>query len=105
NGPLDTNAALYADEGFLYWFTRGAPWEDQGPYSGIRTLISARLPWPASRMESTRAFFSGLTTPLNDATGDLVRLADQMESVQADLDRAIEAESFDIFYLPGALFH
>src|SRR5690554_5908296 len=42
---LDANALIYADEGLLYWFVRGVPWEDQGSYEGVNSLISARLPW------------------------------------------------------------
>lgn len=102
---LDVSGALYAEEGYLYWLARGVPWEDRGTYSGIRALISSRLPWPAARLENVEAFFTGLITSLNEAGDDLVELADLMAPIQEDLEHAINAERYKLFYLPGAVFH
>lgn len=102
---LDANALIYADEGLLYWFVRGVPWEDQGSYKGVRSLISARLPWPQERLAGVQAFFTGITQPLNLATADLVQLADAMASIQDDIARALEDDYFDSIYIPGLTFH
>lgn len=102
---LDANALLYADEGLLFWAVRGVPWEDQGSYMGVRSLVSARLPWPQERLAGVQAFFTGITHPLNLATADLVLLADAMASIQDDIARALEDDSFDAIYIPGLTFH
>src|SRR5690554_4224105 len=102
---LDANALLYADEGLLFWAVRGVPWEDQGSYKGVRSLISARLPWPQERLAGVQAFFTGITHPLNLASADLVQLADAMASIQDDLARALADDYFDSIYIPGLTFH
>lgn len=102
---FDANAALYADEGLLYWFARAVPWEDKGSYAGIRTLIARRLPWAATRLESARTFFDALERPLSLAATDLEQLADAMTQIEEDLARAVAAPDFDLLYIPGSVFH
>src|SRR5690554_12190 len=102
---LDANALLYADEGLLFWAVRGVPWEDQGSCKGVRSLISARLPWPQERLAGVQAFFTGITHPLNLATADLVQLADAMASIQDDIARELEGDYFGPVYFPGLTFH
>lgn len=103
--PVDANALIYADEGLLYWVVRGVPWEDEGSYKGVKSLISAQIPWSRERISGTRAFFEGITHPLNDATADLVALADSLAPIQADLGRALDDNQFESIYIPGLTFH
>src|SRR5690554_6187875 len=103
--PVDANALFYADDGLFYWVVRGVSWEDQGSYKGVRSLISARLPWSQERLSGTQNFFGGLSNSLNLATADLTQLADSMGSIQLDIERALQDEYFDSIYIPGLTFH
>lgn len=102
---LDANTLIYAEEGLLYWVVRGVPWEDQGSYKGVNSLIAARLPWSQARLSGVQEFFEGITQSLNLATADLVVLADSMASIQADIERALADDYFDAIYIPGLTFH
>lgn len=103
--PVDANALFYADDGLFYWVVRGVSWEDQGSYKGVRSLISARLPWSQEQLSGTQNFFGGLSNSLNLATADLTQLADSMGSIQLDIERALQDEYFDSIYIPGLTFH
>jgi hypothetical protein len=102
---VDANDAIYAEEGFLYWQVRGVPWNDDGTYLGIRSLIADELPWSAERLDSLRAFFTGLDTPGDAMMDDLVVLADAMAQIENDLQRALDDPDFEFLYVPGLVFH
>lgn len=102
---LDAGQALYAEEGYLYWLSRGVPWHDDGSYTGIRNLISEDLPWPQESLEAAEAFFTGLNTPGDDLMDELVLLADATAQIEAELDLALADPDFEWIYVPGRLFH
>ena len=102
---VDANDTIYAEEGFLYWKVRGVPWDDEGTYPGIRSLIADELPWSAEQLSAMRAFFTGLETPGDDIMDDLVLMADAMGQIENDLQRALEDPEFELLYIPGPTFH
>ncbi len=102
---IDANDAIYAEEGFLYWQVRGVPWNDDGTYPGIRSLIADELPWTSDQLASLRSFFTGLESPGNDLMDELVVVADAMAQIENDLHRALEDPDFQVLYVPGPTFH
>lgn len=102
---IDANDAIYAEEGFLYWQVRGVPWNDDGEYLGIRSLIADELPWSTERLDGLRLFFTGLDSSGNEMMDDLVVMADAMAQIENDLQRALDDDSFEFFYVPGLTFH
>ena len=103
--PLDISEILYADGGVFYWASRGVPWEDNGDYAGIRSLISDRLPWSNARLGSLYEFTRGLDRPAHDVLASTVDLADALAQVERELQIAIDDPDFEVFVLPGEVFY
>ena len=106
SGTVDANDVFYAEDGFLYWASRGARWDDDGDqYQGIRSLLSDRLPWESSRLASLVDFVDGLDEPAGEAIRQLVTIANALEGVDHNLAVAIEDPEFTRLYVPGEVFH
>ncbi|MFB6264600.1 MAG: hypothetical protein ABEL76_13390 [Bradymonadaceae bacterium] len=105
SGEIDAERALYARNGFFYWWARGARWEDdRDNYDGIKSLIADRLPWSRDRLDSPQTFFDGLDRPLGEAVGDVLDIAARLEQIESDLDVALEDPNLDRFVVPGEVF-
>lgn len=105
SATFDASEILYANGGMFYWASRGVPWEDNGDYAGIRSLISDRLPWPDARLGSLYDFTRGLDRPADDALASTVALADALAQVERELQIAIDDPDFEVYVLPGEVFH
>lgn len=103
--PLDVNRAIYADNGYLYWWSRGTPWVGAGDRPGIRTLIESRLPWSAERLGSLANFTKGLTEPAGRMGEDLDRLAGSLTDIETYIQTALDDPDFQGIFIPGEVFH
>lgn len=103
---LSAQRLLYDSNGLLYWLSRGASWEGRtGEGDGIKTEISDELPWPDERLESIEAWFNPLTEPVGAARSELVALAERLESIEGNLQTALEDDEFDRIIIPGQVFY
>lgn len=106
DGDLSAQRLLYDTNGLLYWLSRGASWEGRaGEGDGIKTEISDDLPWPDERLESLEAWFNPLTEPIGAARTELVALAERLESIEGNLQTALEDDDFDRIVIPGRVFY
>jgi len=103
-GTVDAQSILYEEGGYLYWLRKGATWTGRGDSAGIRDVIADRLPWDRSRLESFDAFAEGLDTPLGEARGDVLGVAERLGTIQDHIRTAVRSESFERFVVPGETF-
>lgn len=103
---VEANSLLYAEEGYLYWSSRGVRWsEDDEQYDGIRTLLADELPWHQPRLESLTAFVEGLDQPFDKALRQLVTVANALTPIDQAFEKALEDPQFVRLYVPGEVFH
>ena len=102
---LDVNAVIFAEDGYLYWASRGARWADDGQFQGIRTILADDLPWSTEQLASFRNFVEGLDEPIDKLVRKLVSLANALKGVDLNLETAIEDDNFSRLFIPGQVFH
>jgi hypothetical protein len=97
---------IFGESGFLYFVSRGVPWEDSGPDTvGIKSLLVDKLPWTRRQLDSVDGFVDGLDKPVDFMVEDLVLFADRLDDVQADIDTAIDDPNFISYFVPGDVVH
>lgn len=101
DSKFDAQNAIYANEGYLYWASRGTPWENSGKYSGIKDLIADRLPWPKARLESLPAFVKDLTKKVDASVDEWTKLADEIAQIEDDIQIALSDPQFERIVIPG----
>lgn len=101
SGELDIVEVFYADEGYLYWLSRGVRWDGDGDYAGIRQLLVDRLPWSEEQLDSREAFVEGRTRPVGEAIETIERLTTRLERIESTIDLVLADDDFDVFILPG----
>jgi hypothetical protein len=97
---------IYGESGFLYFLSRGVPWEDTGPETvGIKSLLVDQLPWTRKQLDSADGFVEGLNDPVDLATEDLVKFAGRLDEIKGDIDTALDDPGFTSYFVPGEVFH
>lgn len=101
----DIQQLLWAKEGMLFWFSDNIPWEDSASYKGVRSIMSDKLPFKGSRLESVDAFVAPLNQSVNTYTEDLVALANALAAIETSLGNALKDDKFTHYYIPYQVFH
>lgn len=97
---------IYGESGFLYFVSRGVPWEDSGPDTvGIKSLLVDRLPWTRKQLDSLDGLVDGLSRPVDFMAEDLVQFAGRLDTIKTDIDVALDDPNFSTFFIPGEVFH
>lgn len=105
-GSIDPNELLYAEEGVLYWASRGVRWaDDSDDYEGIRDLVTDELPFDDERLQSLTAFVEGLDDPVGQGLRQLVSVANALYTIESHIETALEDPEFVRLYVPGEVFH
>lgn len=102
---LDANDVIYGRDGYLYWLSRGATWDDQGQFEGIRSILSNRLPWPREKLNDLAIFADGLTRPVDGLMENAIGIVYAIEEIEQTLEIALEDPYFTRLYIPGQTFH
>ena len=106
HGGIDANELLYAQEGYLYWASRGVRWNEQSDqYIGIRELLDDELPWDAAHLASIQTFVEGLDAPTGQGFRQLVTVANRLSGIDDHLETALEDDEFARLTIPGEVFH
>lgn len=106
NRGVDANSLLFAEEGYLYWASRGVRWrEDDEQYDGIRTLLADEIPWDEERLDSLVAFVDGLDQPVDQTLRQLITVANALSGIDHAFKTALEDPEFVRLYVPGEVFH
>lgn len=100
----ETGDVLWGQDGFVYFLSRGVPWEDTPSTAGIKTLLLDRLPWTRSQLDSVDGFVSGLTRPATLFFDTALLLVEELGTISQQLEEAAQAQRPALF-LPGELFH
>lgn len=101
----DIQQILWAKEGMLFWFSDNIPWEDSASYKGVRSIMSDKLPFKASRLESLDAFVAPLSQNVNTYSEDLVAFANALAAIETSLGNALKDDEFTHYYIPYQVFH
>jgi hypothetical protein len=102
---LDAGDVIYGRDGYLYWRSRGATWEDQGQFEGIRSILANRLPWSRDKLTSLALFADGLIRPVDAMMDNLLAVADALADIEDVYQIALEDPAFTRLYIPGQVFH
>lgn len=102
---FNANQFFFAEEGLLYWASRGARWKDDGQYRGIQSLLGDELPWESSRLESLPDFVDPLDQPVEKMVRKLVTFANALKGVDLNLETAVGDDDFVRIFIPGEVFH
>lgn len=104
-GALNAKADVLYDRktGVFSLLAQGTPWEDQGGYSGIKTILGSDFPWTFEEIEG-EGYIDKLTIELNTLLSDVQHIVGTFEPILDALEIAIEDPNFTVFELPGDVF-
>lgn len=105
NDNYSTQQLLWSDNGILYWFSLGTPWEAESGFEGVQTILADQLPWSVERLASPEAFWRGVDSSGDDISVQLLEVADAIREIEINLQIALEDPKFEYFYVPADVFH
>ncbi|MBA2664374.1 MAG: hypothetical protein H0U74_18945 [Bradymonadaceae bacterium] len=102
---INASSTIYGNDGLLYWLGRGARWDDEGQYLGVRGLLADQLPWTRDQLRTLSGFVEGLVNPVNRLMLNLVGVANHLEQIEQTLQIALDDGQFTRIFVPGETFH
>ena len=103
--PIDANRLIFAEGGYLYWASRGARWDDDGPYEGIQSILSDEIPWTKEQLAAIAIFVEGQDEPVDKLVRQLVTVANALRGIDYNLEVALNDPNFTRLYVPGQVFY
>ena len=94
---------IYGNNGVISLLAQGTPIDDQGGFSGIRSLLGPDLPWNSEELTDAN-FLNNIDVEFHDIADDFVKISDAFLPIIAALDVGVSDPSFQRFELPGEVF-
>ncbi len=104
SGAIDAKRdVIYGQNGLISLLSQGTPVEDEGGFSGIRSLLGNDLPWNAEELNDAD-FFNKIDVDFQAITKDLVAISDTLLPIIKAFEVGIADTNFQYFELPGEVF-
>ncbi len=102
--PLNANRdIIFERNGLISLLAQGTPFEDQGEFSGISSLLLPDLPWTDTQIDDPD-FLGTIPTELNTIADDLIAVSDALVPIIDAMEGAVKDRRFSRFEMPGEVF-
>ena len=102
--PLNANRdIIFERNGLISLLAQGTPFEDQGGFSGITSLLLPDLPWTDTQVNDPD-FLGTIPTGLNTIADDLIAISDALVPITAAMEVGMKDPRFSRFEMPGEVF-